>query len=103
MEETSVVESKYEKFRVSRSYLRQRSKYLSKAVEEVYNGVSCGHGGPFGAVVVCNDEVVAICHNIVLKCMYPIAHAEVTVIRKAYKFNQVESKGVLVTSHLCLP
>ena len=51
-------------------------------MEEAYNGVDCGDGGPFGAVVVCNDEVVVSCHNMVLKHTDPTAHAEVTAIRE---------------------
>lgn len=57
-------------------------KFLSKAVEEAYRGVDCGDGGPFGAVVVRNDEVVVSCHNMVLKNTDPTAHAEVTAIRE---------------------
>lgn len=51
-------------------------------MEEAYRGVECGDGGPFGAVVVCNDEVVVSCHNMVLKHTDPTAHAEVTAIRE---------------------
>ncbi|PKA63038.1 Protoporphyrinogen oxidase, chloroplastic [Apostasia shenzhenica] len=51
-------------------------KFLSKAIEEAYKGVDCGDGGPFGAVVVRNDEVVVSCHNMVLKKADPTAHAE---------------------------
>ena len=57
-------------------------KFLTKAVEEAYKGVDSGDGGPFGAVVVCNDEVVVSCHNMVLKHTDPTAHAEVTAIRE---------------------
>ena len=57
-------------------------KFLTKAVEEAYKGVECGDGGPFGAVVVCNDEVVVSCHNMVLKHTDPTAHAEVTAVRE---------------------
>jgi len=60
-------------------------KFLTKAVEEAYRGVDCGDGGPFGAVVVRNDEVVVSCHNMVLKHTDPTAHAEVTAIREACK------------------
>lgn len=59
--------------------------FLSKAVEEAYEGVNCGHGGPFGAVVVLNDEVVVSCHNMVLEYSDPTAHAEVTAVREACK------------------
>ncbi|RYR38954.1 hypothetical protein Ahy_A09g044307 isoform A [Arachis hypogaea] len=57
-------------------------KFLSKAVEEAYKGVECGDGGPFGAVVVQNDDVVVSCHNMVLRNTDPTAHAEVTAIRE---------------------
>ncbi|RZB45332.1 Guanosine deaminase isoform B, partial [Glycine soja] len=57
-------------------------KFLTKAVEEAYKGVECGDGGPFGAVVVLNDEVVVSCHNMVLRNTDPTAHAEVTAIRE---------------------
>ncbi|KAL4287323.1 hypothetical protein AHAS_Ahas19G0174700 [Arachis hypogaea] len=66
-------------------------KFLSKAVEEAYKGVECGDGGPFGAVVVQNDEVVVSCHNMVLRNTDPTAHAEVTAIREAcQKLNQID-------------
>lgn len=57
-------------------------KFLSKAIDEAYNGVECSDGGPFGAVIVRNDEVVVSCHNMVLKNTDPTAHAEVTAIRE---------------------
>lgn len=60
-------------------------KFLSKAVDEAYCGVDCSDGGPFGAVIVRNDEVVVSCHNMVLKNTDPTAHAEVTAIREACK------------------
>ncbi|KAH7314492.1 hypothetical protein KP509_21G005100 [Ceratopteris richardii] len=59
--------------------------FLQKAVEEAYDGVNCGHGGPFGAVVVLKDEIVVSCHNMVLEYTDPTAHAEVTAIREACK------------------
>ncbi|XP_074292727.1 guanosine deaminase-like isoform X1 [Silene latifolia] len=66
-------------------------KFLLKAVEEAYKGVDCGHGGPFGAVVVRDDEVVVGCHNMVLKYSDPTAHAEVTAVREACKkLNRIE-------------
>jgi pyrimidine deaminase RibD-like protein len=60
---------------------------LSKAVEEAYRGVDCGDGGPFGAVVVRNDEVIVSCHNMVLNHTDPTAHAEVTAIREVASSN----------------
>ncbi|KAM3279806.1 hypothetical protein ACQJBY_046903 [Aegilops geniculata] len=60
-------------------------KFLSIAVEEAYGAVDRGHGRPFGAVVVRNDEVVVSCHNMVVKNTDATAHAEVTAIREACK------------------
>ncbi|XVE89834.1 hypothetical protein DITRI_Ditri20bG0026600 [Diplodiscus trichospermus] len=66
-------------------------KFLTQAIEEAYKGVECKDGGPFGAVVVRNDEVVVSCHNMVLRNTDPTAHAEVTAIREACKkLNQIE-------------
>ncbi|XP_062084529.1 guanosine deaminase [Humulus lupulus] len=66
-------------------------EFLTKAVEEAYKGVDSGHGGPFGAVVVRNNEVIVSCHNMVLHNTDPTAHAEVTAIREACKkLNQIE-------------
>lgn len=62
-------------------------KFLRKAVEEAYEGVECGDGGPFGAVVIQNDQVVVSCHNMVLKNTDPTAHAEVTAIREVRRRN----------------
>ncbi|KAK6159904.1 hypothetical protein DH2020_003285 [Rehmannia glutinosa] len=51
--------------------------------QEAYRGVECGDGGPFGAVVVHNNEVVVSCHNMVLKQTDPFfAHAEVTAVKR---------------------
>lgn len=42
-------------------------------------------GGPFGAVIVKNGEVIAIASNTVLADNDPTAHAEVNAIRQACK------------------
>lgn len=66
-------------------------KFLTQAVEEAYKGVDCGDGGPFGAVIVHNNEVVASCHNMVLKYTDPTAHAEVTAIREVNYYSMEDS------------
>ncbi|MBK7030890.1 MAG: nucleoside deaminase [Bacteroidales bacterium] len=42
-----------------------------------------GNGGPFGAVVVKNGEIVSACANRVTSSNDPTAHAEVVAIREA--------------------
>ncbi len=42
-------------------------------------------GGPFGAVIVRDGEVIAISSNSVLKDNDPTAHAEINAIREACK------------------
>jgi len=58
---------------------------MSQAVAEACKGAQSGDGGPFGAVIVKNDQVIAIGHNMVTSTNDPTAHAEITVIRAACK------------------
>lgn len=57
--------------------------YLSRAVELAARGVAAGDGGPFGALVVRDGEVLGEGWNRVLGTHDPTAHAEVTAIREA--------------------
>ena len=43
------------------------------------------NGGPFGAVILKNGEIVSIAHNTVIEWKDPTAHAEVNAIRLATK------------------
>ncbi len=43
------------------------------------------NGGPFGAVIIKNNQIIAKSRNTVLKSNDPTAHAEVNAIRKACK------------------
>jgi len=56
---------------------------MALAFQEAQKGIDRGEGGPFGAVIVKDGEVVASGHNEVLKCNDPTAHAEIVTIRKA--------------------
>jgi guanine deaminase len=60
---------------------RERA-WLEHAVAEAARNVRAG-GGPFGALVVRGDEVVAIGVNEVTRSLDPTAHAEVVAIRAA--------------------
>jgi len=57
--------------------------YMALALAEAKKGVEGGEGGPFGAVIVKDGEVIASGHNEVLKRNDPTAHAEMVVIRRA--------------------
>ncbi len=55
------------------------------AINEAKKGIRNGHGGPFGAVIVKNDEVVGKGHNQVVKNNDPTCHGEIMAIHKACK------------------
>ena len=55
------------------------------AINEAKKGIRNGHGGPFGAVIVKNDEVIAKGHNQVVKNNDPTCHGEIMAIHKACK------------------
>ena len=56
---------------------------MRRALALAEEHMRAGHGGPFGAVVVRGEEVVAEGWNQVTSTHDPTAHAEVTAIRRA--------------------
>ncbi|KAL6897274.1 hypothetical protein ACP4OV_006970 [Aristida adscensionis] len=72
-------------WRSSRNGQERDYKFMKKAVDEAYSAIDCGDGRPFGAVIIRDDDPLAICHNMVLRNSDPSAHAEVTAIRAACK------------------
>jgi guanine deaminase len=60
-----------------------REQFLVMAFEVARQGVESGAGGPFGAVVVRGDDVLARAHNQVVSTNDPTAHAEIGAIRAA--------------------
>jgi len=58
-------------------------EYMKVAFEEAFQGMRNNDGGPFGAVVVINGEIVGRGHNRVTSTNDPTAHAEVVAIRNA--------------------
>ncbi|MCW5959667.1 MAG: nucleoside deaminase [Pyrinomonadaceae bacterium] len=61
----------------------QDEKFMRRAIELAKKGIDHGAGGPFGAVVVKNGEIIAEGWNEVTSKNDPTAHAEVSAIRKA--------------------
>jgi guanine deaminase len=60
-----------------------RHEYLERAIELAGIGMAQGHGGPFGAVVVRGDQILAEAFNQVTGSHDPTAHAEIGAIRTA--------------------
>ena len=61
------------------------NKYMKMAINEAKKGISLGHGGPFGAVIVKDGKVISKGHNHVVANNDPTCHGEVDAIRKACK------------------
>lgn len=59
------------------------NKFMKLAIEEAQEGIRNGHGGPFGAVIVKDGEVISTGHNHVVINNDPTCHGEVDAIRKA--------------------
>ena len=64
--------------------MENNEKFMRLAIEKSLESVDNG-GGPFGAVIVRDDEVVAAASNSVTTDNDPTAHAEVNAIRMACK------------------
>lgn len=56
---------------------------MARAIELAITNVRSGQGGPFGAVVVKNGEIIAEGANSVTRTNDPTAHAEIIAIRDA--------------------
>lgn len=57
--------------------------FMKRALEEAYEGIQKGHGGPFGAVVVKDGQIIGCGHNRVLYKKDPTCHGEMEAIRDA--------------------
>jgi len=62
---------------------KDHSYFLKRAIQLAEEGMDKGNGGPFGAVIVKDGEIIAEANNIVTTSNDPTAHAEVVAIRKA--------------------
>jgi guanine deaminase len=74
--------------------------FLHQAIELAVDNVKTGMGGPYGAVIVQNNQLLSAASNKVTSTLDPTAHAEIMAIRMACKkLNDFQLKGcILYTS-----
>lgn len=58
---------------------------MTEAIREALDGITHQHGGPFGCVIVKDEEIIGRGHNMVLVNNDSTAHGEITAIRDAEK------------------
>lgn len=61
------------------------SYFMQRAINLAEQGINSNSGGPFGAVVVKDNKIIAEGYNQVTSTNDPTAHAEIVAIKKACK------------------
>ena len=75
----------------------QHKAFLKQAIEMANENVLQKKGGPFGALVVRNDQIIGKGVNLVTTTNDPTAHAEIVAIRDACKnLNDFQLKGSIM-------
>lgn len=59
------------------------NKFMQAAIAEAEQGIALGHGGPFGAVIVKDGQIIGAGHNRVVANNDPTCHGEISAIRDA--------------------
>jgi len=62
---------------------RPERKWMERALKSAYEGIKKSTGGPFGAAIIRDDQLIAVAHNTVLRDHDATCHAEVNAIRIA--------------------
>lgn len=62
-----------------------KKHFMQIAINEAYKGIANSDGGPFGAIIVKDNKIIAKAHNKVLQNNDATCHAEVEAIRIASK------------------
>ncbi|MGX5688108.1 nucleoside deaminase [Arcticibacter tournemirensis] len=77
--------------------MTEHEKYMSLAIALSESNIQEGSGGPFGAVIVKDGEIIAQSANTVLSTNDPTGHAEVSAIRLAAKaLNSFDLSGCVI-------
>ena len=58
-------------------------EFLQQAIVLAADNVTSGQGGPYGAIIVKDNQLIAASGNIVTSTLDPTAHAEIVAIRLA--------------------
>ncbi len=78
--------------------INREKEFMQEAIKLSIKSVNSG-GGPFGAVIVKDKEIIAKASNSVTKDNDPTAHAEINVIRiAAEKLNNFDLSGCEIYS-----
>ncbi|MBE9491090.1 MAG: nucleoside deaminase [Bacteroidetes bacterium] len=74
--------------------LESKMKFMKEAVKVAVKGMNNNEGGPFGCIVVKDNEIIGRGNNKVTSTNDPTAHAEVIAIREACKhLNSFQLEG----------
>lgn len=65
--------------------MEEKKLHMRKAIELAFANVKNNKGGPFGAVIVKDGEIIGKGGNLVTESNDPTAHAEIVAIREATK------------------
>ena len=79
------------------------NRWMKIAHNEAVSGMMNDDGGPFGAVIIRHNEIIASAHNEVLKTNDPTAHAEINAIRKASAILKTHDLSDCVLYTSCYP
>ena len=65
--------------------MTREEKYMQEAIALSEKGMNNNEGGPFGCVIVKDDQIIGRGNNKVISNNDPSAHAEIIAIREACK------------------
>ena len=81
----------------------KNKNFLQVAIDISIENVKNGTGGPFGAVIVRNGEIIARGYNSVTRLHDPTAHAEIQAIREATQKLNTEDLSDCIIYSSCEP
>jgi len=79
------------------------NRWMKIAYDEATKGMLANEGGPFGAIILKDGEILAQAHNSVLLSNDPTAHAEINAIRKASQKLDTFNLSACTIYTTCMP